>query len=208
MKRPLQARSERSLQRILDAAESLLETSPFDRISVEEITRRAGVATGTFYTRFEDKGSLLAALFQRYLEDTERLAGEAEEGTDWSELPLEGRIRGMCELIVRTFRTRRGVSRAAQIHYHRFPESAGAEMRERLAVMYERFARIILGDGSEIEHENPAWAVRFALQCAVACCRAKILFNDHPVRDAAPANDRNFTAELTALVAGYLARRR
>ena len=84
VKPPKQARSERTLHRILDATEALLETQPFERLSIQEITRRAGIATGSFYTRFESKAAVLEVLFDRYLQDTERIVEEATGGDRWS----------------------------------------------------------------------------------------------------------------------------
>ena len=207
MKSCKQARSERTLRKILDATEVLLETRPFDGLSVQEITRKAGVATGCLHTRFESKAAVLEILFERYLADTERIAVAGTEESAWSDLPLEERIRGMCFLLVRTFRARRGVSRAAQVHYMRFPELVSERMRKRMEAMYERIARVILGDAEGIHHDDPLWAARFALQTAVATCRAKILFHDHPVPDAAPAADRKLIDELTRLLLGYLSPR-
>ena len=203
IKRPKQSRSKETLRRILDATETLLEKSSFDRLSIQEITRRAGVATGSFYTRFENKTAVLQVLFERYLEDTERIALDATEPSGLRR-PLVERVRGMCDLLVHTFRARRGVSRAAQIHYLRFPEHVSAQMRKRLEGMYERIAKVILGDGKGIMHADPIWATRFALQMATAMCRAKILFTDHPVPDRAVVNDRRLIEELTRTLVGYL----
>lgn len=52
--------------RLLDAALDLFETRGFDGVSVPEIARRAGVATGTLYLYFKDKTALVNALYRHW----------------------------------------------------------------------------------------------------------------------------------------------
>ncbi|MEN8233830.1 MAG: TetR/AcrR family transcriptional regulator [Actinomycetota bacterium] len=49
-------------QALLDAAEEVFGEYSYDRASISEITRRAGVAQGTFYVYFEDKRSAFVHL--------------------------------------------------------------------------------------------------------------------------------------------------
>ena len=51
-------------QALLDAAEEVFGQYSYDRASIAEITRRAGVAQGTFYVYFEDKRSAFVQLVQ------------------------------------------------------------------------------------------------------------------------------------------------
>ena len=74
IKPPQQARSRRTLERLLTAAEELLADADFDRVGVVEITRRAGVASGSFYNRFSTKDDLLAVLYEDFLDDPEPFA--------------------------------------------------------------------------------------------------------------------------------------
>jgi len=65
VKRPLQQRSQASMDRILDAAASLLAERGFGEVSVAQIADRAGVSVGSFYSRFPDKESVLRTLEER-----------------------------------------------------------------------------------------------------------------------------------------------
>ena len=60
---PQQARSQETLERLLDAAETLVAEKGFDDTPVAEVARRAGSSVGAFYTRFPDKDALLHALY-------------------------------------------------------------------------------------------------------------------------------------------------
>lgn len=63
---PKQERSRETLDRILGAAESLLDGRPFDDISIDDIVNRADVSRSSFYARFESKEALLPLLYERY----------------------------------------------------------------------------------------------------------------------------------------------
>ena len=52
---PKQARSQRTLERILQAAEELVLEKGLASVSVPDIVARANSSVGGFYARFEDK---------------------------------------------------------------------------------------------------------------------------------------------------------
>lgn len=61
-KAPRTARGERTLRKILDAARDEFGERGFSDSTIVGITRRAGVALGTFYTYFDSKEALFQAL--------------------------------------------------------------------------------------------------------------------------------------------------
>jgi AcrR family transcriptional regulator len=61
-KAPRTARGERTLRKILDAARDEFGERGFSDSSIVGITRRAGVALGTFYTYFDSKEAVFQAL--------------------------------------------------------------------------------------------------------------------------------------------------
>jgi AcrR family transcriptional regulator len=62
---PVQARSRRTLARILDASLTLLDERGWDGVTVQDVVSRAGTSVGSFYARFSGKEDLLA-----YVEET------------------------------------------------------------------------------------------------------------------------------------------
>ena len=58
----LTPRGQRTRAKLLDAAERVFGEQGFERASIVEITRTAGVAQGTFYVYFESKHSVYAQL--------------------------------------------------------------------------------------------------------------------------------------------------
>jgi AcrR family transcriptional regulator len=56
--------------RLLAATERLLEQgNTFATLSIEQLTKEAGIARGTFYLHFKDKGELVARLFDHILDE-------------------------------------------------------------------------------------------------------------------------------------------
>ena len=62
---PVQARSRRTLARILDASLTLLGERGRDGLTVQDVVSLAGTSVGSFYARFSGKEDLLA-----YVEET------------------------------------------------------------------------------------------------------------------------------------------
>ncbi len=60
--KPLTVRGRRTRQQLLDAAESVFGEVGYDQASIAEITRRAGVALGTFYVYFPHKQAIFIEL--------------------------------------------------------------------------------------------------------------------------------------------------
>ena len=63
---PRQLRSRESLERILDAAESLIRERGFDSMTIAEVVQRSGSSVGSLYGRFDNKLGLLRAVQLRY----------------------------------------------------------------------------------------------------------------------------------------------
>src|SRR5215468_12626698 len=61
-KAPRTARGERTLRKILDAAQAEFGERGFGETSIVGITQRAGVALGTFYTYFDSKEAVFGAV--------------------------------------------------------------------------------------------------------------------------------------------------
>jgi AcrR family transcriptional regulator len=79
---PATARGQATRQRLLDAAEEVFGSSGYERAAIAAITRRAGVAQGTFYVYFPDKRAIFAELVRQLGHELRRQIATAVDGID------------------------------------------------------------------------------------------------------------------------------
>jgi AcrR family transcriptional regulator len=85
-RQPVQQRSAKRVEQMLDASAELIDELGYDALTTTLIAKRAGVAVGSLYQFFPDKRAVVQALTQRNLERfiasvTEKLA--ADHGHWW-----------------------------------------------------------------------------------------------------------------------------
>ncbi len=76
---PRTERGRRTLRKLLDAAAKEFAESGYHEASISAITRRAGVALGTFYTYYDSKDAIFRALVSDMSAAVGRVAREAIE---------------------------------------------------------------------------------------------------------------------------------
>jgi AcrR family transcriptional regulator len=65
---PVQGRSQHTVQRVLDAASSLLEQMPLEDVTTTRIAAEAGLSIGALYRFFPDKQTIIDAIAVRHVE--------------------------------------------------------------------------------------------------------------------------------------------
>ena len=65
---PLQARSNKTVEEILDAAASLLGRIPFEEITTSRLAQQAGISVGALYRFYSDKQEIFDAIAVRELD--------------------------------------------------------------------------------------------------------------------------------------------
>lgn len=76
---PVQARSRRTVERILRAAEALVAEEGVDAATTRSIAQRAGVSAPSLYRFFDDRDAVLDALLEDMLSELETATTEAEQ---------------------------------------------------------------------------------------------------------------------------------
>lgn len=79
---PTTAKGRATRKAILDAAEEIFGELSYDRTSISEITRRAGVAQGTYYLYFPDKQAAFVELVHQLNHDLRLAIRTSLEGVD------------------------------------------------------------------------------------------------------------------------------
>ncbi len=199
---PKQARSERTLHRLLDAAEALIEEKGLHDVSVPEIVQRAGSSVGGFYARFRDKNELLRALEERFFREqrgrVEALTGPAR----WRRAPLAEVVRRLAAELVGVCREREALIHAFVARAVHDVEFRGSALRFRRGVA-ERVADFLLERPEPIRHPHPRLAVELGVQIVFSAVLARVVFGE--VRAAGKRlDDATLARELTRNFLAYL----
>jgi AcrR family transcriptional regulator len=162
---PKQARSEDTLRRILEAAESLIEEKGLADASIPEIVRRAGSSVGGFYARLPDKNALLRALEERFFADLSERLEELADAQRWRAASLPGIVAACVEELVSVTRRRRNLIQAFLFRASQDPEFQHAALRFRDRVS-NRIGELLLRRRDEFRHPDPLVAIDLAVQLA------------------------------------------
>ena len=199
---PQQARSQDTLDRILDAAEVLVTEKGFADTTVAEVARRAGSSVGSFYTRFHDKDGLLYALYERYFEQATATADAALDPARWEGVGIAEILRAVTRFLVEIYRERAGLIRAFVQRNH--SDATFQARQERLShYVNEKLSALLLMRASEIAHVDPARAASFGLTFTVSTIESVVLFGELRSNVLALSDDELAT-ELARAYLAYL----
>jgi AcrR family transcriptional regulator len=199
---PRQARSQETLDRLLDAAEALLEDKGFDDVGVAEVAQRAGSSVGSFYARFPDKDALLQELQERFVVEGMATADDALDPARWDGAAIPEIVAAVVAFLVRIHRDRHGLLRALWL-----VQATRPEFRERateLSLHVSRgLASLLLARRSEIAHPDPARAVAFGVWQVLASLKHATLDPEEAIA-LRRVSERALPAELTRAYLAYL----
>ena len=158
-KAPRTARGEKTLRKILDAALAEFGQRGFHDSSIVGITARAKVALGTFYTYFDSKDAVFAALVRDMSGQVKTYVAPAFEGAA-DALDAEGRaLTAYLRFVVGHKEVYRIIDEAEFVdpagfrdHY----ETTGSRIAARLAAAT---AKGEIRDDGELANEVRAWAI-------------------------------------------------
>jgi AcrR family transcriptional regulator len=198
----LQARSRRTRDRLLDAAEALLAQGGPEAATVPAIARRARVAVGSVYRRFPDKDAVLRAVYERFFERSVTANRGALAPARWADKPLRPAVTELVRGMVRGYVQQRAML-AALLRYadthedEAFRRHAETLRRETFAMV----ATILLGRRDDIDHPAPERAVEFALLTIALVLKGLVLRAGWPAADV-PVE--RVERELTTMTLRYL----
>lgn len=199
---PQQQRSQKTLERLLDAAEALIREGGLEAVTVPAVVKRAGSSVGSFYARFGDKNALLETLHQRACEQTIATADRLLDPTLWKGRSLEEIVEGTVHVAVRLFGSRRSVITA-------FQRALGSEpgYATRRAIngveLGKRVLRLFLLHRDRIGHPEPETAIPMVLRMVTSTLEQRNAFAAAEVREV-DMDDEVLAAELGRMVIAYL----
>lgn len=190
---PRQARSEATVSKILESANSLLETDGLTTTTTTSIAKHAGVSVGSLYHFFPDKMAIARALGELYHADMEAMLAPLviDVGDDAMEFPdfVSKALRGSAAVVSR----HPGYLRVVDETDSRVPESPLFQLRDRLTKTLHQVAPSI-----GLGHLSPP-ELRLVSEFVIDVCATML----RRIPTTEPARGRNL-AELELLFTSYV----
>jgi len=199
---PKQDRSKATLIRLMEAVELLMSEQPFEKITLQQIVAKAKTTTGSFYARFPDKNSMLAALFHEHIEAVNQSIKNALEALP--SLPPARRIEKIVAVTGDAFRLRPALMRSGTLLFWNRAKG-DVTLPEPMAPRAELIGQLensLATAASDLGSETPEKSAKFALKILLSSSRQHYLFTDD--RTILTASDEEFQIELSKLVRSYL----
>src|SRR5579872_305273 len=168
--KPQQERSRRTLERLLEATEVVLEKHGLEGATIPRIAAQAKVTPGSVYRRFPDKEALLQAAILNFMERAEKL-GALQLDTSkpstialFGSVPLPKLVESIVASTIKSYQIREGLLRSI-VHYAM--KQPGSKFWRQMEMIesrtIERAIKVLLLHRKSIRHPDPEFAVRMAL---------------------------------------------
>jgi AcrR family transcriptional regulator len=203
---PVQERSRKSLQRMLDSAEFILARHGLKGATLPRIAAHAGLSPANVYRRFRDKNALMAAVFGRLTQRSSSETAAAVDPAAVRPLGIEQFSRNLIAAMIRNYRADAGLSRAA-VEYSEQHWNADFVKKARVseARSFDQMVGTFLIWRDQIKHPQPELAIRFAFVMVALALREFILFRRaHMFESVLAIDDELLARELTTMFLEYL----
>lgn len=136
--------------KLLEAGLALAEDHALTALSIEDIVSTAGVAKGTFYVHFPDRGSFFVALYERFNDQVRRQMRQAVEGLPPGRERLEKAANAYLD----------GALTVAGVRAMLGNGLGDPAMAEHIVSTNDRFARTAVGDLEAMGRTHPLASAR------------------------------------------------
>jgi AcrR family transcriptional regulator len=199
----VQQRGRLTLERLLDAAEQMLDFVGLEGATVPAIAAAAGVSVGNVYKRFPDKDSLLRAVYDRFFTDALAANQFALDPEKWTGTPTIELLTTVVAEMVDGYRSRRSLIRALLLYAQTHPDSEFREHAEKLRLeSLQLFEALLRGRRADIAHPHPERAIRFVV-VLIGHALQRAVVSEAGTRDLLSSGTET-TGELAKIVVGYL----
>ena len=199
-----QARSRRTVDRLLNAAETLLEEGGLDAAIVPAIARRARMSVGIVYRRFPDKDALLRGVYERLFERNRESNRLVLDPARWQGVPLAEMVQLLVAGMVQGYETRKRLLRALLLYGETHADSAFRRRAHELSgEAFAGIGELLLAHRGQIHHPDPPAAIALVLMVLALAIRG-IVLPERTQRLAPIASGERLCPELARLVLRYL----
>lgn len=198
---PKQERSLHTLNRLLDAAEVVLEEEGLDAATVPAIAKRAGVSVGVVYRRFKNKDALIRGVYARFLWRINEQNSTMMATLNRTRIKLPDLLHGVIRGSIESHRRKRDLLRAlfqfARTHADPSIKREAARMNR---ITTTAITDLILTHRDQIAHPDPQPAVEFAIITLASIIQGVIVEEDIYGLDAPDDLEK----ELSRMIFSYL----
>ena len=203
---PRQARSRRTMERLLAATISLIDAKGLAGVTIPAIAAAAGLSTGSVYRRFADKDTLIKTAFLQLLEASQA-ANQASLPPDrFQAASLDEALQALSRALVAQYQGRTTLLRALDQYLE---AQTDERFRDRAVDMIEsnmrQVALTLLPFRDRIPAADPERAITFALLSATTLIEVHKLHNPLLWRRMLPLDDDALAREAARMMAAYLA---
>lgn len=199
----VQERGRQTLERLLDAAEQMLDFVGLEGATVPTIAAAAGVSVGTVYKRFPDKDALLRAVYERFYTDLLAANQFALDPAKWVDTPTIELLTTIVAGMVEGYRSRKSLIRALLLYAETHTDSDfRAHAEERRLETRQLFEALLRDRRADIGHPHPERAIRFVVVLIGHALQSSVV-SETGTRDLL-SSGTDTAAELTKIVVGYL----
>lgn len=203
LKKPVQKRSQATLDRIFAATEELLTQQRFSEISIAEIARAAKCGVGTVYGRFENKQALLDSMEIRVVQDIVDRQQTFTGSRDWTSANLEERVTALTEHIAEGYRIHGPVLRELIGRVHQQTGGAADHSRTSMNLAFDRNIEFLLDGLGKVNKRKARKTIGLALMAVIVTLQNRMLqFDTSPIEQT--FSDKFLKTELSAMVIAYL----
>jgi len=200
--KPKQARSKKTMENILDAAQQMLIDSTFDKANIQEIVKKANSSVGSFYSLFKTKNNLLECLLDRYQDWLIEIVQEYNK----QDIPedMASRASLFIKEYIKVNQQESGMLRARYI-YNITKLNSIPEARLIKNELYQQEIESLFEPCMhEINHPNPKKALTFILLLLDIFIGEKIIFEEITNKNKAALNHQELHNECLRLFLNYL----
>ena len=206
---PKQERSRQTLNRLLDAAERVLEEEGLDSATVPLIAKRAGVSVGVVYRRFKNKEALIRGVYERFLWRIGEQNSMMLATLSRVHIGLADLWRGMVRGSVESHRRKRNLIRAMLQFARTHDDPSITREADKLnRASTAGLTALMLSHQDQITHPDPEEAIQFAILTIASVIRAVIIDEEGTHGLDAPADLEDHLARMIFNYLGIEERRR
>jgi AcrR family transcriptional regulator len=199
----VQNRGKLTLERLLDAAEQMLDFVGLEGATVPAIAAAAGVSVGNLYKRFPDKDALLRAVYERFFTDALAANQFALDPAKWTDVPTIELLTTVVAEMVDGYRSRKSLMRALLLYAETHPDSEFREHAEKLRLeSLQLFEALLRGRRTDIGHAHPDRAIRFVVVLIGHALQSSVV-SETGTRDLLSSGSET-AGEWAKIIVGYL----